>query len=158
MTFASFVDKSDNGSFIDLSIYDMGTPTKAFGVFSGERSLEALRVKLARDAYRIGASYYQDMATDDYKPVSDWFLNDSPSTLKNEFDGGFTLSPLKKPTTVHQYYRPVRFNKEGDEFEFRAQWASDGKDGSNKEDPGRNPTDQGEGISDKKNRTAFRHF
>ena len=51
-------EKGDNSSFINLSIYDMGTPTNAFGVFSGERSLEAPRVKLGRDAYRMGANYY----------------------------------------------------------------------------------------------------
>jgi hypothetical protein len=65
LTFASFEksideDFRENGdiSFIDLSIYDMGTPTNAFGVFSGERPLEASRLKLGRDAYRMGANHY----------------------------------------------------------------------------------------------------
>ena len=40
MTFASFDKSTDNSIFINLSIYDMGTPTNAFGVFSGERPLE----------------------------------------------------------------------------------------------------------------------
>jgi hypothetical protein len=36
----------------------MGSPTNAFGVFSGERPLDAQRIKLGRDAYRIGANHY----------------------------------------------------------------------------------------------------
>ena len=58
MTFASFEKSTDKSRFIDLSIYDMGTPTNAFGVFSGERSLEVPRLKLGRDAYRMGANHY----------------------------------------------------------------------------------------------------
>ena len=58
MTFASFDKSADNSIFVNLSIYDMGTPTNAFGVFSGERPLEAPRLKLGRDAYRTGANHY----------------------------------------------------------------------------------------------------
>jgi len=58
MTFASFHKSTDDSSFINLLIYDMGTPTNAFGVFSGERPLEATRLKLGRDAYRMGANHY----------------------------------------------------------------------------------------------------
>ena len=58
MIFASFEKSSDNGAFIDLSIFDMGTPTNAFGVFSGERSVEAPKINLGREGYRIGAYYY----------------------------------------------------------------------------------------------------
>ncbi len=58
MTFASFEKKSDSNFSINLSIYDMGTPINAFGVFSGERSLELQRLELGRDAYRSGANYY----------------------------------------------------------------------------------------------------
>jgi hypothetical protein len=58
MTFASFDKSADDSIFIDLSIYDMGTPTNAFGVFSGERPLDVPRLKLGRDAYRIGANHY----------------------------------------------------------------------------------------------------
>jgi hypothetical protein len=36
----------------------MGTPTNAFGVFSGERPLDAQRLRLGRDAYRMGANHY----------------------------------------------------------------------------------------------------
>ncbi len=58
LTFASFDKSTDNSISINLSIYDMGTPINAFGVFSGERSIGAPRVELGRDAYRSGANYY----------------------------------------------------------------------------------------------------
>ena len=44
LTFANFEKSTDKNVFIHLSIYDMGTPTNAFGVFAGERPLEAQRV------------------------------------------------------------------------------------------------------------------
>lgn len=58
MTFASFRKSTDNSNFINMSIYDMRTPSNAFGVFSGERSLGAPPLKLGRDAYRSKANYY----------------------------------------------------------------------------------------------------
>lgn len=58
MTFASFEKRTDSRSYINLSIYDMGTPINAFGVFSGERSSESQRLELGREAYRSGADYY----------------------------------------------------------------------------------------------------
>lgn len=58
MTFASFVKSTDNSNFINLSIFNMSTPTNAFGVFSGERSLGVPPLKLGRDAYRSEANYY----------------------------------------------------------------------------------------------------
>jgi len=73
MTFAGFDKGTKDSIFIDLSIYDMGTPTNAFGVFAGERPPDVERLKLGRDAYRIGANHYifqgqyyiQIIATDD---------------------------------------------------------------------------------------------
>ncbi|MCK4701224.1 MAG: hypothetical protein KAT38_12840, partial [Bacteroidales bacterium] len=58
MTFASFRKSTDNSIFINLSIFNMGTPSNAFGVFSGERTLEAPPLKLGQDAYRSEANYY----------------------------------------------------------------------------------------------------
>ncbi len=58
MTFASFRKNTDNSNFINLSIYNMSTPSNAFGVFSGERSLGVPPLKLGRDAYRSEANYY----------------------------------------------------------------------------------------------------
>jgi hypothetical protein len=58
MTFASFTNSADEGQFIDLSIYDMGTPTNAFGVFSAERSPGETPLELGRVGYRSDANCY----------------------------------------------------------------------------------------------------
>lgn len=58
MTFASYEEIADSHFSINLSIYDMGTPINAFGVFSGERSSESQPLELGREAYRSGADYY----------------------------------------------------------------------------------------------------
>jgi hypothetical protein len=58
MTFASYEDGTDGGQFIDVSVYDMDTPTFAFGVFAGERTFGAPPLGLGRDSYRSGANYY----------------------------------------------------------------------------------------------------
>jgi REP element-mobilizing transposase RayT len=58
MTFANYMKDGLNGPFIDVFIYDMGSPTNAFGVFSAERSQEGTPVKLGREAYRQEANYY----------------------------------------------------------------------------------------------------
>ncbi len=56
--FVSFTKSNESDIFIDISIYDMGTPTNVFGVFTAERSPEATQLKLGRDSYRVGADYY----------------------------------------------------------------------------------------------------
>lgn len=58
MTFASYERDAQGGQFVDISVYDMGTPTRAFGVFSGERTRGAPPLQLGREAYRTGANYY----------------------------------------------------------------------------------------------------
>ena len=58
MCFVSFEKSSDSDIFIDISTYDMGTPTNAFGVFSTERPLSVTQLNLGRDAYRWGTGYY----------------------------------------------------------------------------------------------------
>ena len=57
MCFVSFEKSNDSGIFIDISIYDMGTPTNAFGVFSTQRPEGSPQLKLGRDAYRSGTDY-----------------------------------------------------------------------------------------------------
>ena len=57
MTYASF-EKHDSGRFVDVFVFEMGTPTHAFGVLSGERSMDAASLDVGRDAYRLDANYY----------------------------------------------------------------------------------------------------
>jgi len=58
MTYARFVNSDETTQFINLSIYDMGTPTNAFGVFSAERSQGESSLDLGRAGYRSGANYF----------------------------------------------------------------------------------------------------
>jgi len=58
MTYASFIYGDETAKFINLSIYDMGTPTNAFGVFSGERSPGESSLDLGRAVYRSEANYF----------------------------------------------------------------------------------------------------
>ena len=58
MTTVSFVNSTNPPQFIDLSIYDMGTPTNAFGVFSAERSQGESSLDLDRAGYRSDANYF----------------------------------------------------------------------------------------------------
>ena len=58
LTFASFDKNETIGQSINVSVFDMGTPTNAFGVFSGERSNVSEQTPLGRESYCTGANYY----------------------------------------------------------------------------------------------------
>ncbi|MBW2635147.1 MAG: hypothetical protein JRE14_13680, partial [Deltaproteobacteria bacterium] len=58
MTYASFVNSTNSEQFVDLSIYDMGTTTSAFGVFSSERSPGEPTINIGRLGYCSGANFF----------------------------------------------------------------------------------------------------
>ncbi len=58
LTFASYEKAGVKNTSINVSVYDMASPANAFGVYSGERSDDALPLDLGRAAYRSGANYY----------------------------------------------------------------------------------------------------
>ena len=58
MTYVSFVNNDKASQFINLSIYNMATPTNAFGVFSAERSQGDSPLDLGRASYRADANYF----------------------------------------------------------------------------------------------------
>jgi len=58
MCFVRFATGPDSAVFINVSIYDMATPTNAFGVFCAERAPNSTKLKLGRDAYHSAADYY----------------------------------------------------------------------------------------------------
>lgn len=58
MAWVSFVKDGDPNTFLDLFVYDMRSPTNAFGIFSVEREPGQPTVDLGRMAYRTGANYY----------------------------------------------------------------------------------------------------
>jgi hypothetical protein len=58
MTFASYMNTSKGNQFIDLSIYDMGNPTNAYGVFAAERSTGKPAIYFGRAGYSSDANYF----------------------------------------------------------------------------------------------------
>jgi len=58
LSYASFDNTSDPGLSISLSVYDMGSPLMAFGIYSVERSPEEEKVDLGREGYRSNADLY----------------------------------------------------------------------------------------------------
>ncbi|MBN2325750.1 MAG: hypothetical protein JXR73_01260 [Candidatus Omnitrophica bacterium] len=57
LTFVSF-EKINDEQCINVSVYDMGKPVNAFGVFSAERTEGSPPLELGREAYRSGANCY----------------------------------------------------------------------------------------------------
>lgn len=55
---ASFTDASAEGRFIDVFLYEMGTPGRAFGIYAVELDPEAPPVDLGRGGYRSGSSLF----------------------------------------------------------------------------------------------------
>ena len=58
MTYISFVNSTNPEHFVDLSIFDMGTTTSAFGVFSTERSPGEPSIDIGRAGYCSDANYF----------------------------------------------------------------------------------------------------
>lgn len=55
---ASVVNETDDGLFMDVSVFDMGRPSHAFGVFSSERLRGIPSIPLGREGYREDANYF----------------------------------------------------------------------------------------------------
>ncbi|MBT5963581.1 MAG: hypothetical protein HOG99_18675 [Gemmatimonadetes bacterium] len=53
---ASLTDAS--GNFVDVFLYEMGTPARAFGIYAVELDPAAPSVKLGRGGYQSGASFF----------------------------------------------------------------------------------------------------
>lgn len=58
LSWISFVSETDQDDFLDLFVYDMRTPTNAFGIFSVEREAGQESAGLGRLSYRTGSNYY----------------------------------------------------------------------------------------------------
>jgi len=58
LTTATFEDETDIGRFVELSVYDMGNPTNAFGIFSVERFQGDLPLDLGRLSYLSDSNAY----------------------------------------------------------------------------------------------------
>jgi hypothetical protein len=58
MAAATFEKGGSSGDFIELSIFDMGSATNSFGIFSVERSAEEAALGLGRKSYLSGSNAY----------------------------------------------------------------------------------------------------
>ncbi len=58
MATVTYEDKTDSGRFVELSVFDMGDPTNAFGIFSVERFQGEPPLELGRSSYRSDANVY----------------------------------------------------------------------------------------------------
>lgn len=78
-----------------------------------------------------------------------WYISRSASRIE-EAVGGIRWSPVRKPTTIHNYFEPVPFSP-GTVVVCSLVWESDGMKGSNEDFDGSccDPTGQGMGISDR---------
>ena len=54
----TFAPPDDPGQFVEVYLYDMGTPAGAFGVFAGERDPAGEALDFSADGYRSGASVF----------------------------------------------------------------------------------------------------
>ena len=116
LCFASFTRSNESDIFIDVSIYDMGTATNAFGVFYAERSPEATQLKLGRDSYRAGADYYvwkgryyvQVIAPDDsaeYQQITRNIAEQVTDALRDTKEPVWGLTALPRENLVSQSVR-----------------------------------------------------
>jgi hypothetical protein len=116
LCFASFTKSSESDIFIDVSIYDMGTATNAFGVFTTERSPEATQLKLGRDSYGVGVDYYiwegryyiQVIAPDDtikYQQITRNIAEQLTESLHETNESVWGLTALPKENLVPQSVR-----------------------------------------------------
>ena len=127
MTFVSFVNSSNASQFIDLSIYDMGNPTNAFGVFSSERSQEAPAVELGRAAYRSEASYFiwkgryyirviSSETTDSFKQTGMALARRVTETLTDSGEPVWGLTDLPPAGQIPRSVRYIKINAMGLDF------------------------------------------
>jgi hypothetical protein len=116
LCFVSFTRRDESDIFIDVSIYDMGTVTNAFGVFTAERSPEARQLKLGRDSYRAGADYYiwkgryyvQVIAPDDsaeYQQITKNIAEQVTKSLRETKEPVWGLTALPRENLVPQSVR-----------------------------------------------------
>jgi hypothetical protein len=58
LSWVSFAQNDDPNFFMDVFLYDMRTPTGAFGIYSVEREPDQPKVDLGREGYRTESNYY----------------------------------------------------------------------------------------------------
>ena len=108
MIFATYTDKKDAATFIDVSVYDMARPENAFGVFAAERPKVSHPVDVNRTGYRSGAnlfiwigSYYIRMiASDDSSRLQRINMELAKELSDSLYDSGESLWGLEVLPTI----------------------------------------------------------
>ena len=141
MTYASFVDDDEITKFMNLSIYDMGTPTNAFGVFSAERSPGESSLDLGRAGYRSEANYFiwqgrfyiriiSSEATDDFKRIGLGLARKVTGFLPNSGKPVWGLTALPLTDRIPQSVQYFKVDAMGMDFMRNTYTAAYRKDNS----------------------------
>lgn len=141
LTFATFENASDPLQSAELSIFDMGTPTNAFGVFSAERLGGEAPLPFGRAAYHSGASVYAwagqyyvraiaTSASGDLEPITKALAREAVATLPDSGERVWGLSALPAADRVPDSVRYFQVDALGLEFmrhTYTAQYQSGGE-------------------------------
>ena len=117
LTFGSYLNSSNPNEFIDIFIYDMGSPTNAFGIFSVERFEGEPRVNLGRIAYQSSGSYFiwkgqyyiQVIASDDTEKLRQIGLDMATKTSHALNDSGESVWGLSAFPPEHLIPESIKF-------------------------------------------------
>ncbi|NIA13191.1 MAG: hypothetical protein GWP08_03850 [Nitrospiraceae bacterium] len=141
LTFATFENASDPLQSAELSIFDMGTPTHAFGVFSAERLGGEAPLPFGRAAYHSGASVYawtgqyyvQAIATSasgDLEPITKALAREAVEMLPDSGESVWGLSALPAADRLPDSVRYFQVDALGLDFmqhTYTAQYLSGGE-------------------------------
>lgn len=119
LTTATFEDKTDIGRFVEVSIFDMGNPTNAFGIFSVERfqgdpPLDLGRLSYCSDsnAYIWKGKYYITIvvsdSTEEFQQISLDLANKVSAALIDSGERVWGLSALPQDNLITdsvQYFK-----------------------------------------------------
>jgi len=119
LTTATFEDKDDIGRFVEVSVFDMGNPTNAFGIFSVERfqgdpPLDLGRLSYCSDsnAYIWKGKYYITIvvsdSTEEFQQISLDLANKVSAALIDSGERVWGLSALPQDNLITdsvQYFK-----------------------------------------------------
>jgi hypothetical protein len=119
LTTATFEDKTDIERFVELSVFDMGNPTNAFGIFSVERFQGDPHLDLGRMSYRSDSNvyvwkgkYYVTIvvsdSTEEFEQISLDLARKITSALTDSGEGVWGLSALPQDNLITdsvQYFK-----------------------------------------------------
>jgi hypothetical protein len=108
MTFATYIHQTDPATFIDVSVYDMGHPRNAFGVFAAERPKVFHPMDINGAGYRSGAnlfiwkgsSYVRMIASDDSSRLQRINMELAKELSDSLYDSGESVWGLEALPTI----------------------------------------------------------